>query len=67
MMYAQKEARAARQFRAVAIFATIVFHLALFAAIGYGILGAKDKEQEVRVPAQQEATAETVKAGLSRP
>ena len=67
MMYAQKEARAARQFRAVAIFATIVFHLSLFAAIGYGMFGEKDREQEVRVPAKQEVKAERTLTGNARP
>ncbi len=67
MMYAQKEARSARQFRAVAILATIVFHLALFAAVGSGMFGAKDKEDSSQVSVKQEAVVEKGKTNLARP
>lgn len=66
-MYAQKEARSARQFRAVAILATIVFHLALFAAVGSGMFGAKDKEDSSQVSVKQEAVVEKGKTNLARP
>lgn len=67
MMYAQKEARSARQFRAVAILATIVFHLALFAAVGSGMFGAKDKQDSAQVSVKQEEAMEKGKTILARP